>query len=378
MKPQHLLPLLLLLNSDATLFAEEAQPPLNPPGLRVREPEVPPPVEPAKASADEAWGKLQELQKPPTDKPASREEAMTKAQAWLEAQQKGGEAFAKDFPTDARRWQAKLMALRTGAQMRRMSGQQTEMEGERKNLDEIINAADAPKTVKAEAAFLRAMTLSAEFKSKPASYIAFHEAAADFAKNYADNPLAEQMKQLDFRVLADDPTPQGAELLQKYAAGTDAKMAEAAKGMIAKRTVMAELRTKPVELQFTTVDSKDVDLALMRGKVVLVDFWASWCGPCIAEMPNVVSTYGKLHPKGFEILGISLDQDKDKMQEAMKKHGMVWAQYFDGEGWKNKISSKYGIDSIPATWLIDKKGMLRASGLRGEALAQAVAKLLAE
>ena len=66
------------------------------------------------------------------------------------------------------------------------------------------------------------------------------------------------------------------------------------------------------------------------------------------------------------------------MQEAIKKHGMEWAQYFDGEGWKNKISSGFGIDSIPAAWLIDKKGMLRETSLRGDALGQAVAKLLAE
>ena len=156
------------------------------------------------------------------------------------------------------------------------------------------------------------------------------------------------------------------------------KEAEAAQNMIARNAQLGEMKTTPVELSFTATNGKDVDLALLRGKVVLVDFWASWCGPCIAEMPNVVSLYRQLHPKGFEIVGISLDQDKDKMQEAMKKHGMEWAQYFDGAGWKNKISSKYHIESIPAAWLIDKKGKLRETGLRGDALGQAVVKLLAE
>jgi thiol-disulfide isomerase/thioredoxin len=112
--------------------------------------------------------------------------------------------------------------------------------------------------------------------------------------------------------------------------------------------------------------------------VVLVDFWASWCGPCIGEMPNVVSTYQKLHGKGFEILGISLDQDKAAMEAALTKHEMTWTQYFDGAGWQNKISSAFGIQSIPAAWLIDKKGMLRETGLRGEALGAGVEKLLAE
>ena len=75
---------------------------------------------------------------------------------------------------------------------------------------------------------------------------------------------------------------------------------------------------------------------------------------------------------------MSNDQDKEKMEAAVKKHGMTWAQYFDGKGWQNKISSGFGIQSIPAAWLLDKKGMLRETGLRGEALTAAVEKLLAE
>lgn len=121
-----------------------------------------------------------------------------------------------------------------------------------------------------------------------------------------------------------------------------------------------------------------MDLEKLRGKVVLVDFWASWCSPCIAEMPNVVATYQKLHGKGFEVIGISLDQDKEAMEGSIKKLGMPWQQYFDGKGWQNTISTAFGIDSIPAAWLIDKKGMLRETGLRGEALGAAVEKLLAE
>jgi alkyl hydroperoxide reductase subunit AhpC len=95
-------------------------------------------------------------------------------------------------------------------------------------------------------------------------------------------------------------------------------------------------------------------------------------------MPNVVAAYKKLHEKGFEIVGVSLDQDKGKMEAAMQKHSMTWPQYFDGKGWQNKISSEFGIESIPAVWLLDKKGMLRETGLRGAALAATVEKLLAE
>ena len=112
----------------------------------------------------------------------------------------------------------------------------------------------------------------------------------------------------------------------------------------------------PLDLKFTSVDGQSIDLSKMRGKVVLVDFWATWCPPCRGEVPNVVAAYQKYHDKGFEIVGISLDQDKDALVAFTKENGMVWPQYFDGKGWDNDISKGFGIDSIPAMWLVGKDG----------------------
>lgn len=134
---------------------------------------------------------------------------------------------------------------------------------------------------------------------------------------------------------------------------------------------------KAVDIQFTAVDGRKISIAGMKGKVVLVDFWATWCGPCIAELPNVKAAYAKLHPKGFEIVGISFDQDKDKLEKMIKKEGMTWPQYFDGEGWQNKFGETFGIKSIPAMWLIDKKGNLRDINARA-GLEAKVEKLLNE
>ncbi len=366
MKTRLLLPALILGVTFAPLQAAE-----------------PPPAAPtvdlsSYKTADDLWKHLEALQQPPAEKPATREAAIALARTRYTEQVAVGAAFNKTYPTDQRRWAVRMIALRAEMQLRRITGQPTDTVAERARLDEIINAAEAPTPLKAEAAFTRAMTYTGDFKTNPESYIAFNQAAGDFLAKYAAHPLAPQMQTLQLRVLAEDPTPQGTELLQKIAAGTDAKAAEIAKGVLAKRETLSELRSKPVSLEFTAVDGRGVDLALMRGKVVLVDFWASWCGPCIAEMPNVVATYGKLKSKGFEVVGISLDEDKAKMQASAKEHGMTWPSYFDGLGWKNKISSKYGIDSIPATWLIDKKGMLRHTALRGPALEEAVVKLLKE
>ena len=124
--------------------------------------------------------------------------------------------------------------------------------------------------------------------------------------------------------------------------------------------------TKPFDLKFTSVDGKAVDIAKMRGKVVLVDFWATWCPPCRGEVPNVVAAYKKYHDKGFEIIGISLDQDKSALLSFTKEHDMTWPQYFDGNGWENKISSGFGINSIPAMWLVGKDGKVITADARGD------------
>jgi thiol-disulfide isomerase/thioredoxin len=147
--------------------------------------------------------------------------------------------------------------------------------------------------------------------------------------------------------------------------------------MIARNAETAKLKSAPLDLKFTALDGAEVDLAKMRGKVVLIDFWATWCGPCVKEIPNVVEAYEELHPKGFEVIGISLDQDKAKLEAFIKEKGMAWPQYFDGKGWQNEISSRFGIQSIPAMWLVDKKGMLVSTNARAN-LEDEVEKLLAE
>jgi|GEM_PF-2052508 len=138
-----------------------------------------------------------------------------------------------------------------------------------------------------------------------------------------------------------------------------------------------ELLGKPLDLSFTAVDGAAVDLSKLRGKVVLVDFWATWCGPCMHEVPNVVSAYKKYHAKGFEVVGISLDKSKDTMIKVTHEKEMTWPQYFDGNGWGNKISTSFGIHSIPSMWLVNKRGILVSTDARSN-LDASIAKLLAE
>jgi len=132
---------------------------------------------------------------------------------------------------------------------------------------------------------------------------------------------------------------------------------------------------KPLAMKFKSIDGKEVDLASMKGKVVLIDFWATWCSPCMAELPKLKAAYEKLHPKGFEILGISLDRDEEALQKGVKRENMTWAHCFDGGG--SKFAEEFEIASIPTMWLVDKKGNLRETNAR-ENLTEKVEKLLAE
>lgn len=115
----------------------------------------------------------------------------------------------------------------------------------------------------------------------------------------------------------------------------------------------------------------------MKGKVVLIDFWATWCGPCVAEVPALKKVYDAHHADGFEIVGISLDDNKEDLIQFTKKHEMAWPQYYDGKHWNNDISFRFGINSVPTQWLVDKKSILRETNSRFN-LEQEVSRLLEE
>jgi len=178
----------------------------------------------------------------------------------------------------------------------------------------------------------------------------------------------------------------GTEVLQQLKAGFagthSAAQAEAMlvqlEGQKESLKAQAALKVGATFPDFADQDLNGAPLSMgkFRGKVVLVDFWATWCGPCITELPNLQAAYAKYHDKGFEIVGISLDRDEAKLKSFLAEQKMTWPQHFNGKDEKTDLAVKYGVNSIPATYLLDAEGKIVAKNLRGPALEAQLARLL--
>ena len=230
----------------------------------------------------------------------------------------------------------------------------------------------AKNTVKAFETYAKgAQELAAKFPNETRALLMMNEAGSlikdkTLSKNLADKAqkgilamLKKDPKDTEANIallkLVENATPEKAKeyLLQITENGPD-QIAQRAKGQLKNIEAMG----KPVEIAFTAIDGRQIDATKMKGKVVLVDFWATWCGPCIAELPDVKKAYAKYNNKGLEIIGISLDHSKNKLTKFIAKEEIPWPQQFDGQGWENKFALKYGIRGIPTMWLIDKQGKL--------------------
>ena len=197
----------------------------------------------------------------------------------------------------------------------------------------------------------------------------------DYFKNNINNPAC--WNEVDRCALFETPERQKELITQ----ATEYTLAQPEFQEILERiATYEEISGSFVDLHMSTPDGKEMALSdyVGKGKVVLVDFWASWCGPCRAEMPNVLRVYNQYKDKGFEIVGVSFDSSKDAWMKAIGDMRLPWPQMSDLKGWESEGAKKYAITGIPATILFDKDGNIIARDLRGEELKEAVEKCFAD
>lgn len=222
------------------------------------------------------------------------------------------------------------------------------------------------------------------------SSVGDNEKAADALKKYIDLPvekdpseLAQAKFVLASSYVALERYDEAEKLLRDVSnsgVAVDPRIVQAASQELTRIGALRRVKVGAPAVPFSanSSDGKKISLDKYRGKVVLVDFWAAWCAPCRMEMPNVIKVYEEFHKKGFEIVGVSLDDERAKFQGFVTQNKMVWPQIFEGRGWGSGIAQSYAVNAIPATFLIDRKGILRYKNVRGERLRSAVKELVEE
>lgn len=341
------------------------------------------------SAADDAWAQLAPLISPERPNPPPRRPS--DYVRWQDSTRRQLLALAVEFvrnhPKDTRRWEAIEALLRQPPQhyadfrpeYDRIPIEQNAILDEqafaawrdiRSSWVELIERAeDAPESTREMARAVTVRVMMERGTTTPSGEVidAILSAARDFSSGEQIYYLANQADR-HFRQIKDTAA------IERLWAGIlespHARLRAHAEG----RVRLERAKVEPMELRFTALDGREVDLASLRGRVVLIDFWAMWCGPCIEELPNLRATYEKYHAQGFEVIGISLDgpNSADRLRQFVDKERMPWPQHYDGLIWKSPLANHYAITGIPAMLLLDREGRLVSTRARGRELERLV------
>ena len=240
-------------------------------------------------------------------------------------------------------------ALKAKFDAKKISG--TNLDENIKDINELIvqHGQDGNREQLARLYLLDAHIYADGFTNTTKARAIWAKVATDFRGTMAAQGAALSLARLDAQEAAAEPKiPEGLEVGQKFPGFNE-----------------------------TDLTGSPLSVAGHKGKVTLIDFWATWCGPCKAELPNVIALYGQYHAQGFDIIGVSLDSNQQTLVNFLRAANMTWPQFFDGQGWDNQLAKQYNVHSIPMTYLLDQHGVIIGKELRGHALGAALLKALA-
>ena len=272
--------------------------------------------------------------------------------------------FLTRYPQDVRHWNAMLLRVLF---LRGEEG--ISDESVNNTLQQIAHAPDAPQDIKRQAR--GALLQDTLEKSDPSAGLteAIDKELTAYEKDFPDDPAGAQFVSLRLRLLQDTPDKINP-LLAVLSKSPNKATADIASKQL-------DIRTKPLDFKAATLDGKEIDFAKLRGKVVLVDFWATWCGPCMAKLPEIVALEKKYKDKDFQLVGVSLDEGKAPLEEVIKDQGIDWPQILDGRQNENGLGARFGVEQIPTAWIVDKKGFAHATDPQAD-LDEEIGKALAE
>ncbi|MBI5424001.1 MAG: TlpA family protein disulfide reductase [Opitutae bacterium] len=331
----------------------------------------------AEPAADRAWAEFEKI------RDASMPANATKAEknAWWDRKvadlERLGAAFLDTYPQDPRRW-AVAVHLREvrpwpvpdtvppafNARVRQLAA-------------EAVDRSDVPTEIRGTASVLLIDEEAARCGESPtaAQLLAIQRRLDDHVARFGANPELRliQLRTLE-RLEGLDPAAAG-EIVERLAASPHALLREVA----TRRQFLRLIGRAPFELRFIALDGREVDFQQLRGKVVLLDFWATWCQPCVVELPRLKQLRDEHGAAGLEIVGVSLDRPgtRGKLETFIRQHGLTWPQHFllNGEG-RNELAERFAITSIPAVFLFDRTGRLAVANVPPERLDAEVGRLL--